>query len=635
MYRSLLSAAVAFGLCISFDPVFAGIKKAQFIRGWGVFVDPDGDCKVKEQEGKVIITVPKTHHDLTYTDQFTKLNAPRILQNVHGDFVLQVKVHPIPLPGKNTSSSGAHSFVSSGLLVWQDDKNFIRLDRAAEGNGGSQFLWIERFTKGRPETQEGIDVLNNPIHLRVTRSGNKFTFSYSPNGQDWVEAHKEDVKLSNDLQVGVLAINTTTSDFSPQFEGLEVRGEKKSKAQRPEGFEELKALDNRWWERGRQYLAAIKDEPSQEKQTELATRMLPVNDPKAVEEFFDLEKKYRGKDIGLFSLNFILMCAAGVGDPDTPVVLGRQRALDILREHYWNHQDLDHLFESFRGGPILFGSDRLFEVVAQKSPHEHVRAAALFHHADQLARIAQHKILLEDLKRRQANGEQLLGRGFHDSDRKTLLRMATFDEKQARKDAVTLARRVMAEYPDAVGPWRAVDGETRFLPRRFVPGPGGDLRKRPTYAERAESLLFQMDQLVVGQAAPALGGTDSDGKEFRLSDCKGNVVVLMFSANWCAPCKHLYPELRELQKKFDGKPVMVVTVMADADVKTVREAIAKGDITWRAVWDGAQGPIALKWNVTSFPTIYVFDALGITRARNVSNGPALQNIVAGLLKERE
>jgi hypothetical protein len=43
-------------------------KKAQTIKGWGTVIDPDRDCKVQEMEGKVTITVPVTHHDLTYVN---------------------------------------------------------------------------------------------------------------------------------------------------------------------------------------------------------------------------------------------------------------------------------------------------------------------------------------------------------------------------------------------------------------------------------------------------------------------------------------------------------------------------------------------------------------------------------------
>jgi thiol-disulfide isomerase/thioredoxin len=107
--------------------------------------------------------------------------------------------------------------------------------------------------------------------------------------------------------------------------------------------------------------------------------------------------------------------------------------------------------------------------------------------------------------------------------------------------------------------------------------------------------------------------------------------VLLFSANWCGPCKRVYPTLRELQKKFKGRPLEVVTVMADREKATVQQAIDKGDITWRAVWDGERGPIASKWNVQRFPTLYVIDQRGVIRSRDADEG-GLAELVAELMK---
>ncbi len=116
------------------------------IKDWGEVVDPDKDCTIEEKAGLLIIKVPGKHHDLTYTDAYTKLNAPRILQPVAGDFTVTVKV-AFPLPKDAKSSGGAHAFASSGLLLWQDDKNYIRLDRAAVAQSAEPFVWVKGFKK--------------------------------------------------------------------------------------------------------------------------------------------------------------------------------------------------------------------------------------------------------------------------------------------------------------------------------------------------------------------------------------------------------------------------------------------------------------------------------------------------------
>src|SRR6516225_9509449 len=73
-------------------------KSGSKIAGWGELIDSVGDCKATIEKGVLTVTVPKTHHDLTYQEDVTKLNAPRVLQPVEGDFTLTVTVKAFPSP---------------------------------------------------------------------------------------------------------------------------------------------------------------------------------------------------------------------------------------------------------------------------------------------------------------------------------------------------------------------------------------------------------------------------------------------------------------------------------------------------------------------------------------------------------
>ena len=56
-------------------------------------------------------------------------------------------------------------------------------------------------------------------------------------------------------------------------------------------------------------------------------------------------------------------------------------------------------------------------------------------------------------------------------------------------------------------------------------------------------------------------------------------------------------------------------------------------IEWRQAIDGTtQGPIATRWNVSGWPTIYVLDAKGVIRFKN-PRGEELGRVVDVLLKE--
>ena len=75
----------------------------------------------------------------------------------------------------------------------------------------------------------------------------------------------------------------------------------------------------------------------------------------------------------------------------------------------------------------------------------------------------------------------------------------------------------------------------------------------------------------------------------------------------------MYPYGRSLVKKFEGKPFAIVGVNTDSNRERVKDVIAKEKLTWRSFWDGGspEGPIALRWNVTAYPTIYLIDHKGM------------------------
>src|SRR6187551_2146122 len=111
-------------------------KRPEANKVFGKAVDPDGDCRIEQSEGAVTIEVPGTHHDLTHTEKYTKLNAPRVLKEAVGDFTLSVQLDAFPLPGRVNSSGGDYAFLSGGLLVWHDQDNYARLERAATADSG-------------------------------------------------------------------------------------------------------------------------------------------------------------------------------------------------------------------------------------------------------------------------------------------------------------------------------------------------------------------------------------------------------------------------------------------------------------------------------------------------------------------
>ncbi|MGA2699812.1 MAG: TlpA disulfide reductase family protein [Isosphaeraceae bacterium] len=206
---------------------------------------------------------------------------------------------------------------------------------------------------------------------------------------------------------------------------------------------------------------------------------------------------------------------------------------------------------------------------------------------------------------------------------------ATIDEYVHERHKAATARFVKEADPNALD--RQAEALLERVVAEFADVPDW-YDKRPLGAI-AEGELFAVRHLSVGKLAPEVVGRDHEGKLFALAEYRGKVVVLTFSGNWCGPCAGMYPQERELAARHAGKPFTLLSVNTDASLDTLRESIAKGQITWRCWWDGGMtGPITTRWGIRLFPSIFVLDRTGVIRFKDL-RGDELDRAVTSLLDE--
>src|SRR5438477_9830035 len=84
----------------------------------------------------------------------------------------------------------------------------------------------------------------------------------------------------------------------------------------------------------------------------------------------------------------------------------------------------------------------------------------------------------------------------------------------------------------------------------------------------------------------------------------------------------MYPHERSLVKKLENQPFVIVGINSDADRAALKKAVELEPITWRSFWDGGstEGPIAVRWNVHSWPTLYLLDGQGVIRYKRPVGG---------------
>lgn len=145
---------------------------------------------------------------------------------------------------------------------------------------------------------------------------------------------------------------------------------------------------------------------------------------------------------------------------------------------------------------------------------------------------------------------------------------------------------------------------------------------------------YKLKDLFIGAKLPDLKSEDLKGKEVKLSDYKGKVVVLDVWATWCPPCRAMIPHERKLVERLKDKPFELISISFDEKKETLEAFLEKEKMPWTHWWNGRKGDLGAQLNVRFFPTIFVLDGNGVIRYKGV-RGEAMDKAVDALLKEME
>ncbi len=86
---------------------------------------------------------------------------------------------------------------------------------------------------------------------------------------------------------------------------------------------------------------------------------------------------------------------------------------------------------------------------------------------------------------------------------------------------------------------------------------------------------------------PDFGVSGLDGREIRLSEFRGKIILVNIWATWCAPCVKEFPSMQGLVKRMGGK-VVVLAVSYDKhreDIETFIKAFGGVPEYFHVAWD--------------------------------------------------
>ncbi|MFT3925708.1 MAG: TlpA disulfide reductase family protein [Myxococcales bacterium] len=113
-------------------------------------------------------------------------------------------------------------------------------------------------------------------------------------------------------------------------------------------------------------------------------------------------------------------------------------------------------------------------------------------------------------------------------------------------------------------------------------------------------------QVMAGEGA-------AEGDRMRLSDLKGQVVVLDFWASWCGPCRMSTPDLSELAEKYAGRGVRFVGVNGEALPPTAYRLLEKAWGFRYPLVSDSQNAAHIAYQVQAFPSLFIVDREQVIR----------------------
>jgi RNA polymerase sigma factor (sigma-70 family) len=190
--------------------------------GWGLTVNPDGDCTIAPEGNTLVIGLPPAPHDLSA--ELARMNAPRVLEEVEGDFRVQVKVCGVLRPTARGTVPGRVPYQAGGLLLWGDNRNYVRLERAAMQRDGAiaSMVAFEMRVKGEMAGARATEVADQDTYLRLERHGNQVLGWVSADGQQWRPLEPLELALPAKVRVGVAAVNAARQPLSIRYEEYQI-----------------------------------------------------------------------------------------------------------------------------------------------------------------------------------------------------------------------------------------------------------------------------------------------------------------------------------------------------------------------------------------------------------------------------
>ena len=151
--------------------------------------------------------------------------------------------------------------------------------------------------------------------------------------------------------------------------------------------------------------------------------------------------------------------------------------------------------------------------------------------------------------------------------------------------------------------------KARALTEEVATSASGDVR---------EQANAQLRRLAFINKPLDLEFTDLSGKDIKMQDYRGKVIVLDFWATWCGPCVAAMPEMKGIYAKYHAKGLDIIGISLDKEKEKLDEFVSKQELAWPQHFDGFgwESKMAQKFEIAAIPAVWIVDKKGVVRDIN-------------------
>ena len=139
-----------------------------------------------------------------------------------------------------------------------------------------------------------------------------------------------------------------------------------------------------------------------------------------------------------------------------------------------------------------------------------------------------------------------------------------------------------------------------------------------------------------GSLAPDFLLETLEGGEIRLSDLRGDGVIVNLWATWCGPCRREMPQFVAAYDRYQERGLEIIAVNVQESESIIRPFVEDFGIDFPVALD-RRGAVSDEYRIIGLPTTYFIDREGVVR--DVFQGPFLEQLqgrqVQGAIEEDE